>query len=229
MAADTASPDGTWRTSRWLAWGEIAFVVALIVADLHRLVPFSKTPFLLVLGWISLRMRGVGWRGVGFAAPRGWIRTITLGCLAGVAMELVSTFVSVPFLARLAGKPPDLADFRPLVGNPGLLLAALALNWTLAAFGEELVYRGYLMSRAADLGQGSRGAWLAGLVGISALFGWGHVDQGITGMVQESLAGLMLGALYLGARRNLALPIIAHGASNTLALVLIYFDRYPGV
>ena len=115
------------------------------------------------------------------------------------------------------------------VGNFRMLLVWLALNWTLAAFGEELGFRGYVMPRLADLGGRTRAAWLASLVGASLLFGWGHGGQGITGMVQETLAGLMLGGLYLASGRNLTVPIVAHGVSNTLAFVLIYFGRYPGI
>ena len=73
-----------------------------------------------------------------------------------------------------------------------------------------------------------RVAWLASLLIGSALFGWGHTEQGVSGWVQESLSGLLLGVLFLLAGRNLMLPILAHGTSNTLAFVLIYLGRYPG-
>ncbi len=228
-AEDIASPGSRWRESRSLALCELALVVALAVADLYGLVPLSKTPFLLALGWASLRLRGLRWRDVGFSRPPSWPRALALGTLAGIAMEIFSTFVSVPLLSRLAGKPPDLSDFRPLVGNLGLVLAMIAASWLLAAFGEELVYRGYLMNRVAGLGRGTPGAWLASLVLVSAYFGWAHEAQALTGMLQEGFAGLLLGLLYLGSGRNLTVPIVAHGVSNTVAFILIYFDRYPGV
>ena len=218
-----------WRQSRWLAVGELALVVALVVADTHRLVPFSKTPFYLVLGWASLRLRGLGWRSVGFSLPTGWRRALALGTVIGIVLELLSAFVLEPGLARLFGRSADLSDFRPLVGNAGLLLVVLLANWTLAAFGEEMVYRGYLMNRVAGLGGGTRWAWASSLVAVSAVFGWGHVDQGVTGQVQAALDGLLLGLLYLGTRRNLLVPIVSHGVSNSLAFVLIYFGRYPGL
>jgi membrane protease YdiL (CAAX protease family) len=208
---------------------EAALVVALMAGDFYGVVPVSSTPFLLLLGWISLRLRGLRWRDVGFARPPSWPRAIALGCLAGIVMELFSTFVTVPLLTHLTGKPPDLSEFRSTVGNVRLLLLWLALNWTLAAFGEELAFRGYLMQRLADVGLRTRGAWVMSLLVASVLFGWGHGGQGITGMVQETFAGLLLGLLYLGSGRNLTLPMVAHGVSNTLAFVLIYFDRYPGV
>jgi len=33
----------------------------------------------------------------------------------------------------------------------------------------------------------------------------------------------------LASRRNLLVPIVAHGVSNSLAFVLIYSGRYPGL
>ena len=47
--------------------------------------------------------------------------------------------------------------------------------------------------------------------------------------IQEGLSGLILGVLFLCAKCNLAVPIVAHGVSNTLAFILIYFGQYPGV
>ena len=219
------------RESRGLAVFECVLAVVLAAGDYFELVPFSSTPFYLLLGWLSLRWRGLGWRDLGFRRPPDWPRALALGTLAGVAMELFATFVTTPWLSRLAGRPPDLADFRVIVGNPRMLLLFLALSWTLAAFGEELSFRGYVMNRFADLAGPRRGAlaWGFALVASSVLFGWGHGGQGITGMVQETLSGGLLAGLYLAAGRNLTVPIVAHGVSNTVAFLFIYFDRYPGV
>jgi membrane protease YdiL (CAAX protease family) len=227
--AEGRPPTGRWRESRWLAILELLLVVSLVVADKRRLVPFSKTPFYFVLAWVSLYVRGVGWRGVGFALPRDWRRPVAFGVVSGVVLEIFSSRIVEPGLAAVFGREADLADFRPLVGNATLLLLVLAANWTFAAFGEELVYRGYLMNRVAGLAGGTLGAWVASLFAVSALFGWGHVDQGVTGQVQAAVDGFMLGLLYLATGRNLVVPIVSHGVSNSLAFVLIYFGRYPGL
>jgi uncharacterized protein len=223
------APAARWRESRWAAPAEAAIIVALTAGDYYGIVPLSSTPFFLALGWLSLRLRGLRWSDVGFVRPPHSPRALAVGALAGVAMELLSTFVTVPLLSRMAGAPPDLSEFRSTVGNVKLLLFWLVLNWTLAAFGEELSFRGYVMNRLADLGRRTREAWLASLVVSSALFGWGHGGQGLTGMLQEGFAGFLLGVLYLWSGRNLTVPIVAHGVANTLAFVLIYLGRYPGI
>jgi membrane protease YdiL (CAAX protease family) len=92
--ADPRNRLAGWRQSRWLAVGELAFVVALVVADTHRLVFFSKTPFYLVLGWASLRLRGLGWRSVGLALPTGWRRNLLVPIVShGVSNSLAFVLI----------------------------------------------------------------------------------------------------------------------------------------
>ena len=137
--------------------------------------------------------------------------------------------MSQPLLIRLTGKQPDLHDFADLRGNITLLLIYLALTWTLAAFGEEMVWRGYLMNRVADLVGGTRNAWIVSLILVHCAFGLAHLYQGITGIIDEGLAGLLLGVLYLTSRRNLSIPIVAHGVTDTIDMLLIFLGKYPGM
>jgi membrane protease YdiL (CAAX protease family) len=144
---EVVGPAAGWRQGKWLALGELAIVALIFVADHRHLIPLSKTPFLLLLGWISLRLRQLRWRDVGFSCNRSWQMTLTLGIAGGLILEAFQLSVTQPLLVRLTGKQPDLSDFRILTGNIKYTLIGIALAWTLAAFGEELVWRGYLMNR----------------------------------------------------------------------------------
>ena len=62
------------------------------------------------------------------------------------------------------GETADLSSFRSLVGNLPATLGMLALVWTLAAFGEEMAYRGYVLERAAALGHGFSDTIAMGLI-----------------------------------------------------------------
>ena len=218
-----------WRQSKWLIVVELAIVFSVFVADAHHLIPISKTPALLLLAWISLRVRKVKWRDIGFARNRSWRMTLALGVAGGVFLEIQELFATQPLLARLTGKQPDLSDFQVLTGNVKYTLAAIALSWTLAAFGEELVWRGYLMNRVADLFGHSRMAWFSSLILVNVAFGFAHSYQGVTGIVEEGFAGVLLGVMYLWSGRNLTVPILAHGVSDTLDVILIFFGKMPGV
>jgi len=223
--ADTAR----WRESRLLVVIEFSLVAALFVADVYHHVFFSKTPYLLLLGWASLRLRGLRWKDVGFEAPRSWAKAVLWGVTTGLAMEAIELFITQPLLVRWLGKMPDLSDVTQVRGNFTLLLIFLALTWTLAAFGEEMVSRGYLMNRVAGLFGDKQTAWAVSLIVVSIVFGCSHIDQGSTGMIENIWNGLLLGALYLACGRNLTAAIIAHGVTDTADVLLMYWGKYPGM
>jgi uncharacterized protein len=206
---------------------EIALFVGIVVADAFGLVPLTQTVALLPLVWIALRIRREPWSSIGFRRPEKLGSAI--GVVLGLAQELFSVFVTTPLLSSAFGVEPDYSSVSAVRGNLPVLFIFLALSWTLGAFGEEVCFRGFLMNRLARLMGQSRWAWLASLVLSSVLFGWGHTEQGITGWVQEGLAALFLGAMFLLSGKNLVVPMVAHGTSNTLAFVLIYFGHYPGL
>ena len=222
-------PLSAWRSSIWLALIEFVIVAGVFFADVHHHIFVSKTPYLFLLGFISLRLRGLRWRDVGFTRPRSWVIAIGVGVLAGICMEAIELFLTQPLIARLTGKMPDLSDFADTAGNWKMLFFWLALIWLLGALGEEIVYRGYLMDRVAGLFRNTRAAWIISLLVVSVAFGCAHIDQGITGMIENVWNGLLLGALYLASGRNLSVPTIAHGVTDTIDLLLMYLHMYPGM
>jgi membrane protease YdiL (CAAX protease family) len=208
---------------------ELAAFGAVIVADAFGLVPLTLTIGLLPVVWLSLRLAREPWSSIGLSLPPGLPRAVAVGAAAGVAMEFLAVFVTTPWISHLFGTNPDYSDLAFIQGNRKYLLVFLALNWTLAAFGEEICWRGFLMQRVARLLGGDGAAWTFSLFLVSPLFGWVHSEQGVAGAVQESLSGLLLGVLFLVTGRKLAVPIVAHGVSNTVAFLLIYLGRYPGL
>ncbi|HEV2750622.1 MAG TPA: CPBP family intramembrane glutamic endopeptidase [Gemmatimonadales bacterium] len=218
------------RDGRFLA-AEVAIAIGLLACGLIGLFPFGGTPGLVAFGALSLWLRREGPRGVGLqrAPPSGWRRVVLLGLTAGVGYQLLSLYVVEPLTARFIGRLPDVSMFASLKGNLHLLFIYLALSWTLAGFGEEFVYRGYLLNRIAQLLGGRRRAWLAGLGATTVLFGLGHGYQGASGVIDTGLFGLLFGALYILGGRNLWVSVIAHGVADTTAFALLFFGRYPGV
>src|SRR2546427_10292008 len=53
----TNSGGRAWHDNRWLVLVEFAAVVAIYVARHHHILKVSATPYLLLLAWISLRLR----------------------------------------------------------------------------------------------------------------------------------------------------------------------------
>lgn len=219
---------GEERGPWWLLAVECLAVATVFGLDAAHHVPVSKTPWLLLLGWVSLRLRGARWRDVGFRRGPGPRRLLYLGIMGGVALETFQLTITQPLVVRALGAPPDLHPFASLAGDlPGAALL-LVFVWTFAAFGEELVWRGYLLNRAIGLLGRCRAPYSVSLVIVSALFGLAHFHQGMPGVVIESVGGLILGAAYLGCDRNLAIPIAVHGVVDTIDVVLGYFGELPG-
>ena len=225
----TNRPERDWRGSGWLAIIEFTFIAAIYVARQQHLLKVSATPYLFLLGWISLRLRKIQWKQFGFMRYRTWAKTLILGTTYGVGLELFDLFVKQPFLSNLLGKPPDLSGFPAVRGHLKYALVIVVVIWVLAAFGEELVYRGYLMNRVADLGGRTRTAWIVSVILISVLFGFSHYNQGLTGILEEGSDGLILGLVYLVYQRNLAIPIVAHGVCDTIDIALLFLGKYSGI
>ena len=222
-------PDRNWRKSKWLAVSELLLAALLFtLAAFHRL-PLGRGPWLLVLGWSSLYARKIGWRGIGFKWYRGLTTTLAIGLGCGMLLELFELFVSQPVLEHIIGKKADLSQFHDLRGNLRETALYILLVWIVAAFGEEMIYRGYLMNRVADLMNRTRKAWIVSLIVVHVVFGLSHSYQGLTGVIDEGLMGVLLAALYLRTGRNLAVPIVAHGVQDTIDLILMFTGKYPGM
>ena len=213
--------------ARTAAIVEIGLVLALTVGHrVLRVIPVDETLPIFLLGWLSLRLRKVGWRGVGLARPGTWPRTIALGVGVGVSLQVLSEYVTEPLIAALTGRVADMSEFLSLVGNWKQALLYFVLVWTWAAFGEEMTYRGYVLNRATDLLGRTRLAWLFGLVFVTGLFGFGHSYQGLAGVLDTGIHGLIFGAVYLGSGRNLWASIIAHGVCDTVGIAMIFLGWF---
>jgi len=207
---------------------ELFVAAGILAAGLAGILPLSATPVLVVFGVGSLWLRREGARAVGLAFRSDWGRTVLIGIVAGIGYQGFSLYVAEPAIARVTGKLPDVSLFAPLAGNVHFLLISLAVAWTLAAFGEEFVYRGYLLTRIARvLGDAPR-AWLGALTVTSIVFGAGHAYQGVSGMITAGLGGFAFGLLYLATGRNLWVPVIAHGTMDTVGFLLLFLGKYPG-
>ena len=223
MAAESEQKE----RSRWLSLIELCVGSLIVIGhNVFRVLP-NEVLILFVIGWVSLRLRDGGWKAVGLTRPKSWRRTIIIALITAVVLQLISEYVVMPIVTYWMHTRPDLSGFKPLVGNLKPALLMLALIWTFAAFGEEMVYRGYLLTRAADLGGRTSAAYWLGLAYITVLFGFGHYYQGAAGVADTSVTSALFGSVYLLSGRNLWVAILAHGFSNTIAIALVYFNLVP--
>ena len=208
--------------SRVVSGVELLLGAAVVIAhNVFRVLP-NEVPILVVAAIVSLRVRSGGWEALGLKRPPSWTR-IVLIALGAAVLRLVLGAVIESIGASLWSAPikaPKGAN--AIAGHPLIALKWLATVWTFAAFGEELAYRGYLVTRAADLWKRSTAGWWLAVVLVSILFGYGHYYKGPIGIVDSGVAGLILGAAYLMAGRNLWACVLAHGLIDTVGVIVAY-------
>jgi len=177
----------------------------------------------LVLIRLVLWLRRSNWREFGLKRPRSWLKTILLA-VGGLITVYFVVIVTMPLVTRLTGQPVDKSPFDGLRENVPALIFSLLAVWTLAAFGEELIFRGYLMNTLARVLGNRNGGWIFACFINSILFGVGHTYQGISGVILLGIVGLLYALFYLGSGRNLWVPILIHGLYDTSAFLVIFFN-----
>jgi hypothetical protein len=147
---------------RWTSLFEVALGVFLVLGhNVFRVVP-NEVFFLFALFWVSFKVRDGGWGIAGLSRPGSWRRTIVLALAGTVVLQVGSELVIQPLAQHIWHQPEQVSSLLSSGMSAKKALLSLGIIWTFAAFGEELGYRGYLLTRAADLG--NRTLWLRALL-----------------------------------------------------------------
>ncbi|HET9426753.1 MAG TPA: CPBP family intramembrane glutamic endopeptidase [Allosphingosinicella sp.] len=195
---------------------------------LQRSAVPARMLFLLLLATWLLRLSGSSWREVGLRPPASKIRTFLLVIggylLIGVTFGVLGSVV----LPALGIAPKTTEAFAGLTGNTGLYLYLLiVVAWGSAAFGEELVFRGFLQSRLETAFGSSRTSMALAVLAQAVIFGALHSYQGVGGAILAGATGLIIGLVYIAGGRNLWACILLHGLVDTVSLSAIYFGVAP--
>jgi len=195
---------------------DISFASALVINLAYLLA--------ILIATVVLKSQGSGWRTLGLARPKSWPKTIlmALGALLALIAALLGFQIILMNIPGLALQPSDQSQYNPLTGNLPMFLSAVAVAWTMVAFGEEMLFRAFLIAGLAGLFPNLKARWGLALAGSSLLFGLGHYDWGLAGIIETTIVGLILGWIYLRSGQNLWVTIIAHALINTLKFSLIY-------
>jgi membrane protease YdiL (CAAX protease family) len=142
---------------------------------------------------------------------------------------VLSEFLYPPLL-NLVGLPgQDLSGYESMEGNNGLLAIFLTVSWTTAGFGEEMIFRGFLMSGLARCFGASKAGWAAAILISSILFGLIHINTGAGAVLITGITGAVLAGIYLLSRRAIWAAYIAHGLADTVGFLLIYSGLYKSL
>ena len=176
-------------------------------------------------GAALLALRKESWRDLGLRA--GGDTRFVLSKAGEFTILTFITAVAVIGLATAIGYPPS--QSAVLTQQPdtlsGFVLDIVFGVWIGAAIGEEIFFRGLLLSKFTTLFGGGRLALTLAVLAQAVWFGSGHVSQGLSGMIMVGAIGAVLGAFFLTRARRALLPlIIGHGFVDTVSQTIYYFS-----
>jgi len=188
----------------------IALLLGCAPLLLDQVIPPWGIPAAILAIWLILGLQGRSWADAGIIKPPlGWSRALLMGIGCAALMLALEQFV-YPRLLALFGLPgQDISEWEIVEGNTSMLAIYLGVSCTTAGFGEELIFRGFLMTGLARLLGGGRAAWATGLILSSIIFGLLHIRTGVGGVISTGMHGAVLAALFLLSGRSIWAPYVA--------------------
>lgn len=202
-------------------FGPLGIFAILVILAGNALVP----PMSAVLALVWARQSRTPWRELGYNRPTNWIATVLGGVVFGIVLKLVLKAAVMPLL----GAPDINRAYHYLAGNRAAIPATLWLLIAGAGFGEETIFRGYMFERLGKLLGNSSSAKTVIVLITSALFALAHYStQGLAGMEQAAITGLVFGTIFAASGR-LFMLMCAHAAFDLTAYALIYWGLEANV
>lgn len=185
----------------------------------------------LVLLTVYMRARGESWRTTGLPRLEGSREKLMVVPKALLTLVAFAASVGLALLScKLLGigleeeAPQGVKDrFGAIYGNMSELLLWVGLSWTTAAFGEEMFFRGFIITKLQAVFKDARFANFFAVLLSAIFFGYVHYYyQGMRGFVVTGAIGFALGSMFLFYKRSLWPLILLHGAIDTLGFVATY-------
>lgn len=228
------------QTNRLFKIGEIllVFVAAFalisltkpLVGDdpiLKQVAIWMANILMLIIVWVGVKLRGESWNdfGLGFKSIT-WSEAMKMFLLSLLVFVLAVTgfIIGSIVMANITGIPEsaNMNGYDYLKDNIGMLLLTLGGVYIVSSFGEEVVYRAFLINRISELGQETKKATIIAVIISSIIFGFVHFEWGPMGIVQTGFMGLVLGICYIKLKRRLWILILAHAYMDTILMVQMY-------
>jgi CAAX protease family protein len=141
-------------------------------------------------------------------------------------LALAGFIVGSIIMANITGIPEssDMSNYDYLKDNIWMLLLTLSGVYIVASFGEEVIYRAFLINRISELALGRKTMRTLAVILSAIIFGLAHYSWGIMGIVQTTFMGLALGFSYIYLKKRIWVLIIAHAYMDTILMLQLYFS-----
>jgi CAAX protease family protein len=230
------------KTNRWFQLGEILLVFISAFILIKLMTPFiGKNPILkqaviwianivmLLIVWAGIKIRGESLKDFGLTFKtttlRDGIKVFLLSLL--VFLLAISGFIlGSIIMANITGIPENgnMGGYDYLKDNIGMLLLTLGGVYIVSSFGEEVIYRAFLINRISEFGLGTKNATVIAVILSAVIFGFAHYEWGPMGIVQTGFMGLALAICYIKLKKRLWILILAHAYMDTILMVQMYLS-----
>lgn len=183
---------------------------------------------MLLLVWLGLWIRGERLADLGLTFKkfdrRFAVKTILQSFLV-MLLAVAGFIIGSVIMANITGVPEgsDYSGYNYLENNFGLLLLALACIYIISSFGEEVIYRAFLITRITQLGLNNKTGKISAVIISAVVFGLVHYRWGPMGMVQTGFMGLALASCYLFLKKRIWVLVLAHAYMDTILLLQVFF------
>ena len=201
-----------------------AVVFIMLIAPIFGLIDRNFVFFFgLGVAFLILKRSKFEWKrfGVGQKINR---KTVLNSLLIAVTIFIVFSVFIDPLLQNWLGEY-DLSSIDDIRGNFAGYIILMIVMWVFAAFGEELLFRGYYMKSLAELFGNNNKSWLLSALITSTYFGVSHAYQGLIGVVSVFLWSFVISMLFIKNKNNLLLLVLIHGIYDSIGITLIYLNK----
>ena len=201
-----------------------AVILIMLIAPLFGFIDRNFT-FFFPLGIVFLILKGSKYDWARFGIGQKITgKTVIKSIVLATIIFAVFTFLIDPLLINWLGEY-DLSSIDDIRGDLLGYIILMLIVWIFAAFGEEILFRGYYMKALAELLGNNKTAWVFSAFIVSLYFGISHAYQGLIGVVSVFLWSFVISLIFSKNKNNLLLLVLIHGIYDTIGVTLIYLNK----
>ncbi|MEM9897394.1 MAG: CPBP family intramembrane glutamic endopeptidase [Bacteroidota bacterium] len=205
-------------------------IVTLAIILFIYFGPITRTIFeniiipVVIIAAYYLEYKGKAFSSLGFYREKFTAKNLLIFApLTAFGLFVFYVAALVPAVEMLTGDPIVYANMEELRGNLPSTLIWLGVVWVTAGFGEEIIFRGFLMRQLVKFFGDNKISLAISIIVISSFFGYMHMQQGLTGQLVSATVGSLLSIIFYIRKYDLWFLIMIHGFFNTFGILSFYF------
>ena len=195
---------------------------------LTQAVIWVANVMMLIMVWLGMKIRGEKWEDFGLTLKfQGWkhIWKAFLWSLLVFVLAVFAFAIASVIMANISGMPEkaDMSSYTYMKDNLPMFLLTLLGVLIISSFGEEVIYRAFLLNRITQMAVEPEQLMRAAIVISALVFGLVHFDWGPMGIVQTIFMGFVFAVAYFRLKKRLWILIMAHAYMDIILMLQMYF------